>query len=146
MKRFLALNFNFIDDLRRAAASAEKAGDGAAAGHLTFYADQLELYRPERRYLCSSSGRSTSALRVWQKNTLKIAAQYDRYIFTWSEIEDLAKRLDEYAHQQKNCDSKIIAPRDTDQDLAERYGMNVLIGIGEGCSISFTPIKGDYGF
>ena len=65
MKRFLAHYFNFIDDLRRAASNLEEAGFGGKAGDLEFYADTLERYKPEQRYLCDASHNSTSGLKVW---------------------------------------------------------------------------------
>ena len=132
-----------VDDLRRAADNCEKAGFGNSAGHLAFYADQLERYKPEQRYLCDAHRNSTSGLKVWQKNTLKVAEQYDRCVFNQQEIEDLANRLNDYAHQQKLCTQDVTAPKFEDW---EKYGIRPAIRIGSDCSIAFTPIKGDYGF
>lgn len=141
MKRFLKLHFNMIDDLRRASDNAEKAGYGVSAGHLAFYADQLEHYKPEQRYLCDIGRNALSGLKVWQKNTLKMAEFYDRCVFNQQEIEDLAERLNTYAHQQKFCTQDVTGPNFQD---AEKYGIRPSISIGSGCSIAFTPIKGDY--
>lgn len=141
MKRFLARYFNFIDDLRRAADNCEKGGFGNSAGHLTFYADQLEKYKPEQRYLCDARRNSLSGLKVWQKNTLKIAEQYDRCVFNQQEIEDLANRLNGYAHQQRFCTQDVVGPDFKD---FEKYGIRPTIRIGSNCAIAFTPIKGDY--
>jgi len=141
MKRFLTQHFNIVDDLRLAAENCEKAGYGASAGHLEYYADQLANYKPEQRYLCDTCRNSLSGLRVWQKNTLRIAQQYDRCVFNRQEIEDLTTRLNAYAHQQKFCTEDVIGP---DFERDEKYGIRPSIGIGPGCSIAFTPIKGDY--
>ena len=141
MKRFLAHYFNFVDDLRRAASNLEDAGFGGKAGDLLFYADTLERYKPEQRYLCDASRNSTSGLKVWQKNTLRIAEQYDRCVFNQQEIEDLVRRLNEYAHTQKNCTEDVRGPKWEDW---EKYRLRPTISIGYLCAIAFTPIKGDY--
>jgi len=141
MKRFLQLHFNFEDDLRRAAANAEAAGNGATAGTLLYYADEIKNYRPEKRYLCEAGRNSTSGLRVWQKNTLRIAERYDHCVFTQQEIEDLTRRLQEFAETQKNVTEKIYGPEFEDY---ERYGIPISIRIGSGCYVGFTLIKGDY--
>lgn len=141
MKRFLKLHFNFEDDLRRAAANAEAAGNGANAGTLLYYADELKNYKPEKRYLCEAGRHSTSGLRVWQKNTLRIAEQYDRCIFNRHEIEDLTRRLQEFAATQKNVTEEIRGPKFEDEEL---YGIPPGITIGSGCYLNFIPIRGDY--
>ena len=141
MKRFLKLHFNFEDDLRRAAIKAEEAGNGASAGTLLWYADEIKNYRPEKRYFCNAGRNSISSLRVWQKNTLRIAEQYDCCIFTRSEIEDLANRLSEFVKTQKNVTEEIRGPKFEDE---ERYGISPGIAIGNNCYISFIPVKGDY--
>ena len=141
MKRFLKLHFNFEDDLRRAAANAEAAGNGANAGTLLYYADEIKNYKPEKRYLCEARRNSTSGLRVWQKNTLKIAERYDHCVFTQQEIEDLTRRLQEFAATQKNVTEKICGPKFEDD---ERYGISPGITIGSGCYLNFIPIRGDY--
>lgn len=141
MKRFLRLHFNFEDDLRRAAAKAEEAGNGASAGTLLWYADELKRYRPEKRYFCDAGRQSISSLRVWQKNTLRIAERFDRCIFTRSEIEDLVNRLTEFAKTQKNVTEEIVGPKFEDE---ERYGLSPSIQIGSNCGVRFIPVKGDY--
>lgn len=143
MKRFLKLHFNFEDDLRRAAAKAEEAGNGASAGTLLWYADELKNYKPEKRYLCSSHRNSTSGLKAWQKNTLKIAEQYDRCVFNQQEIEELARRLSEFSKTSKFCTEEVRCP---DFEREERYGLNPAIHIGSDCAIIFIPIKGDYDY
>ncbi len=141
MKRFLKQYFNMVDDLRRAAAKAEEAGLGSTAGHLEYYADQLAGYRPEKRWLCDASMTGKSSLKVWQKNTLRIAEQFDRCVFTRQEIEDMYGRLVRYAETQKNYIGEMQPP---DFEFAERYNGRPSIGIGLGCCVSFTPIRGDY--
>ena len=141
MKRFLKLHFNFEDDLRRAAVNAEKAGNGATAGTLLWYADELKNYKPEKRYFCDGGRNSLSGLRVWQKNTLRIAAQYDRCIFTRQEIEHLAEQLMEFSKTQKNVTEEVRGPKFEDED---KYGISPGITIGSNCYINFIPIKGDY--
>ena len=141
MKRFLRAHYNFEDDLRRAAAKAEEAGNGGSAGTLLFYADQIKNYKPEKRYLLNERHRSLNGLKVWQKNTLRIAEQYDRCIFTQNEIDDLVERLDKYAKTQKNVTEEIRGPHFDDED---KYGIYPSISIGSDCCITFTPIKGDY--
>ena len=141
MKRFLKLHFNFEDDLRRAAVKAEEAGNGGSAGTLLWYADELKNYKPEKRYLCDAGRQSLSGLRVWQKNTFKIAEQYDRCIFTRHEIEDLAARLTEFSHTQKNVTEEVRGPKFEDED---KYGISPGITIGNNCYIKFIPVKGDY--
>lgn len=141
MKRFLKLHFNFEDDLRRAAVKAEEAGNGGSAGTLLWYADELKNYKPEKRYFCDGSRHSMSGLRVWQKNTARIAEQYDHCIFTRHEIEDLAARLIEFAKTQKNVTEEIRGPKFEDED---KYGISPGITIGSNCYINFIPIKGDY--
>ena len=140
MKRFLKTYFNFIDDLRRASDNAEEAGLGVTAGHLSYYADVLDNYKQEPRFLCDIGGNALSALKVWQKNTLTIANQYDRCVFNAQEIEDLARRLNDYAHTQKNCLEDVKCGGLDGKSLVGRP----YITIGPGCSINFTPIKGDY--
>ena len=141
MKRFLRLHFNMIDDLRRASDNAEKAGYGVSAGNLLWYADELERYKPEPRYLCDIGHQANYAMKVWQKNTLNVARQYDHCIFTQPEIIHLAERLNEYAHQQRNCTEAVTAH---DFDDEKKYHLNPAIRIGSSCQISFIPIKGDY--
>ena len=141
MKRFLQSHFNFEDDLRRAAAKAEEAGNGGNAGTLLWYADELKHYRPEKRYLCQAHRNSLSGLHVWQKNVLKIAEQYDCCIFNRQEIEDLTGRLADFAETQKFVTEDIHGPKFDDE---EKYGLSPCILIGSGCSVSFIPIKGDY--
>lgn len=143
MKRFLKLHFNFEDDLRRAAVKAEEAGNGASAGTLLWYADELKNYKPERRYLCNGYNGSLSSLRAWQRNTLQIANQYKHCIFTRQEIEHLAERMMEFSKTQKNViDGGVICPRFEDED---KYGINPSIRLGaNGCCITFQPVKGDY--
>ena len=141
MKRFLKLHFNMIDDLRRAEMNAEKAGFGVTAGNLKWYADELEHYKPERRYLCDVSHHNWSMLRAWQKRTLDIAEQYDKCVFTRQEIEHFAGRLNMYAHTQKFCTEDVTAPDWQDE---EELGLRPSIRVGTNCSIGFTPIKGDY--
>lgn len=141
MKRFLTTHFNLEDDLRRAALNAEKAGDGQSAGTLLYYADEIKKYRPERLYLCDAKRNSISGLRVWQKNTLRIAEQFDRCLFTRQEVEDLVKRLGEFSATQKNVTEEIRGPKWEDE---ERFGLCPYINIGYNCSISFIPVKGDY--
>lgn len=139
MKRFLALHFTFEDDLRAAAKKAEEAGDAASANTLRSYADAIGNYRPEKLYFCSGSHSSMSGLRVWQKNTLRIAEQYEHCVFTRQEIEDLTRRLQEFAKTQKNVTEKIYGP-----NFDERYGTPLSIHIGSECYVGFTLIKGDY--
>lgn len=142
MKRFLKLYFNFEDDLRRAAAKAEEAGNGGSAGTLLYYADQLRDYKPEKRYLCDCSHRlAVSSLKMWQRRTFEIAKRYDRCIFTRQEMEDLAARLREFAKTQKFATEEVRDPNFEDE---EKYGIRPSIQIGHGCAVSFTPIKGDY--
>jgi len=141
MKRFLKTHFNFEDDLRRAAAKAEEAGNGASAGTLLYYADELKNYKPEKRYLMNDRRMSQSGLHVWQKNTLRIAEQYESCVFTRHEIENLAERLTEFAKTQKNVTEDIRGPKWEDE---ERFGIRPSIMIGYNCSVSFIPIKGDY--
>ncbi len=141
MKRFLALHFTFEDDLRAAAKKAEEAGDAASANTLRYYADVIGNYRPEKRYLCEVGRHSTSGLRVWQKNTLMIAKQYDHCVFTRQEIDDLTWRLRKFANTQKNVTEKIYGP---DFENDERYGIPLSIHIGSECYVGFTLIKGDY--
>lgn len=141
MKRFLARYFNFIDDLRRAADNCEKGGFGNSAGCLSFYADILEKYRPDQLFLCDTARSSYYGLKAWQKNTLHIAEAYDCCVFNWQEIEDLAKRLDAFAHEQKGCSEEV---RVTNRDGWDKYRIRPGINIGSGCSIAFTPINGDY--
>ena len=141
MRRFLKLHFNFEDDLRRAAVKAEEAGNGASAGTLLWYADELKHYKPEKRYFCNGGRNSLSGLRVWQKNTLQIAAQYDRCIFTRQEIEHLAERLIEFSKTQKNVTEEVRGPKFEDED---KYGISPGITIGSNCYINFIPVKGDY--
>ena len=141
MKRFLKLHFNFEDDLRRAAAKAEEAGNGASAGTLLWYADELKNYKPEKRYLCECFHGGLGALRVWQRKTRQIAAQYEHCIFTRQEIEHLAERMIEFSKTQKNVTESVRGPR---FEYEEKYGIIPSIDIGSGCCINFTPIKGDY--
>lgn len=141
MKRFLKLHFNMIDDLRRAEMNAEKAGLGVTAGHLKWYADELENYKPERRYLCDVSRHSWSMLKAWQKKVITIADQYNQCVFNRQEIEHLAERLNKYAHEQKFCTEDVTGPKFEDE---EKYGIRPTIRIGTNCAIGFTPIRGDY--
>ena len=142
MRRFLKLHFNFVDDLRRAAANLEQAGY-ASAGTLEYYADTLEKYRPEQRFLCDTTRHTYSGLKVWQKNTLRIAEQYNLCVFNWQEIDDLADRLNSYAHTHKNCTEDV---RVTNREDWNKYRIRPGINIGYGCSIAFTPIEGDYDY
>ena len=141
MKRFLKLHFNFEDDLRRAAVKAEEAGNGASAGTLLWYADELKRYKPEKRYFCDGGRNSLSGLRVWQKNTLRIAEQYVHCIFTRQEIERLAERLIEFSKTQKNVTEEVRGPK---FEYEDKYGISPGITIGSNCYISFIPVKGDY--
>lgn len=141
MKRFLKLHFNFEDDLRRAAAKAEEAGNGGSAGTLLWYADELKYYKPEKRYLCNGFSGSLGGLRAWQRNTLQIAGQYKHCIFNQQEIEHLADRLKEFAKAQKNVTEEVRGPRFEDE---EKYGIIPSINIGSTCCVTFQPIKGDY--
>ena len=141
MKRFLTSHFNLEDDLRRAAKKLEETGDAVEANVLRSYADDIKNYRPEKRYLCEAGRHSMSGLRVWQKNTLRIAEQYDHCVFTQKEIEDLTRRLQEFAETQKNVTEKIYGPEFEDE---ERYGIPLSIHIGSECYVGFTLIKGDY--
>lgn len=141
MKRFLTSHFNLEDDLRRAAKKLEETGDAVEANVLRSYADDIKNYRPEKRYICSGNHNSMSGLRVWQKNTLRIAKQYEHCVFTQQEIEDLTRRLQEFAKTQKKVTEKIYGPEFEDD---ERYGIPPSIDIGSGCCVSFTLIKGDY--
>ena len=142
MKRFLKLYFNFEDDLRRAAAKAEEAGNGGSAGTLLYYADQLRDYKPEKRYLCDCSHRlAVSSLKMWQRRTFDLANQYDRYVFTRQEMEDFASRLREFAKTQKLATEEVRDPNFEDE---EKYGIRPSIQIGRGCAVLFIPIKGDY--
>lgn len=141
MKRFLKSHFNFEDDLRRAAVKAEEAGNGASAGTLLYYADELKNYKSEKRYFCNGFSGGLSGLRAWQRNTLRIADQYEHCIFTRQEIENLAERLAEFSKTQKNVTEEVRGPRFEDE---EKYGIIPSIDIGSTCCISFQPIKGDY--
>ncbi len=143
MKRFLKLHFNFEDDLRRAAVNAEKAGNGASAGTLLWYADELKNYKPEKRYLCNGFHGGLSSLRAWQRNTLKIAEQYENCIFNQQEIEHLAERMMEFSKTQKNATEPVRGPKFEDED---KYGIIPSINVGSTCCITFQPIKGDYEF
>ena len=109
----------------------------------TFYYIELTatMGENEQRYLCDAGRNSLSGLKVWQKNTLKIAEQYDRCVFNQQEIEDLANRLNGYAHQQRFCTQDVVGPDFKD---FEKYGIRPTIRIGSNCAIAFTPIKGDY--
>lgn len=142
MKRFLKLHFNMIDDLRRAEENAEKAGFGVTAGNLKWYADELANYKPERRYFCDITRLGWSHLKAWQKHVIEIAERYNHCIFTKQEIEDFAARLNEYAHNQKNCSGNVSGPNFDDE---EKYKIRPIIRVGSDCSpIAFTRIKGDY--
>ena len=141
MKRFLTSHFNLEDDLRRAAKKLEETGDAAEANVLRSYADDIKNYRPEKLYVCGGNHSSMSGLRVWQKNTLRVAEQYEHCVFTRQEIEDLTRRLQEFAKTQKNVTEKIYGP---EFERDERYGISPSIRIGSGGYVSFTPIKGDY--
>ena len=141
MKRFLTSHFNLEDDLRRAAKMLEETGDAVEANVLRFYADDIKNYRPEKRYLCDAGQHYMSGLRVWQKNTLTIAKRYEHCVFTQQEIEDLTRRLQEFAKTQKNVTEKICGP---EFERDERYDIPISIRIGSGCYVRFTLIKGDY--
>ncbi len=141
MKRFLALHFNMIDDLRRASDNLEKAGYGVSSGNMLWYADELERYKPERRYLCDVSKHSWSMLKAWQKKVIDAAGQYNQCVFNRKEIENFAERLNKYAHEQRYCTEDVTGPNFEDE---EKYGIRPTIRVGTNCSIGFTPIKGDY--
>ena len=140
MKRFLKQHYNFIDDLRRAALNAEKAGLGATAGHLEYYADALTAYIPEQLYLLNIGKIPWSHLFDWQQETVKEAKVYDRCIFNERDIEKLADHLMIYCHpyRKSEFEGDISAP------IHVKDNNSIKIDIGRNYSISFIPIKGDY--
>lgn len=140
MKRFLKQHYNFIDDLRRASYNAEKAGLGATAGHLEYYADALTAYIPEQLYFLYIGKIDWSRLFDWQIETVKEAKFYNRCIFNEREIENIADQLMVYAHT--------LRPSDNEGDVSAPIHVKdeniIKINIGRNFSITFIPIKGDY--
>lgn len=85
-------------------------------------------------------GDARSSWKRWQDNCFAIARESNNYLFTKDTIADLCDKLDAHAALFKNG-QKVHRP---DWDFSERYGSRPSIGIGEGCTIHFTPIKGIY--
>ena len=86
-------------------------------------------------------GDARSSWKRWQDNCFAIARKSNNFLFTKDTIADLCDKLDAQAALFKNG-QKVIRP---DWLFSERHGyIRPSIGIGEGCTIHFTPVKGIY--
>lgn len=86
-------------------------------------------------YFMNSANNARSSLLSWQKQVYESARHYEHTLFTREGIQELAGRL------QKQADGL----RGRDRDVHYTYNSyfdDPFITIGQGCSLSFTRVRG----
>ena len=85
-------------------------------------------------------GDARSCWKRWQEKAFSLAKKHDGQLFTYGTICDLVDRMNESVKVFKNA-KHINNP---DWMFCLKYGTRPAVGIGEGCTIVFQPVRGYY--
>lgn len=154
MKHFIVTHPTLTEDLDEAAkliwkhCPAESVQYPTTARALERYADELRSFDnytgsvdpfAKNMTFLLEVGDSKSYFKKWQQNCFDFCKKFDRQIFTWGGMQDLARRLTLVAMNSRNGEECRL-----DYDYYKKYGNRPSISIGYGCSVAFTPIAGHY--
>ena len=149
MKKYILNCDTFIDDLHDAAEVAAKHNLPTLAYNLTKHAEELRnldihtsLIDPqhEGNIYRLDCGDAKICWKRWQKKAFALAKKHDGQLFTYGTICDLVDRMNESVKVFKNA-QRINNP---DWMFCFKYGIRPAVGIGEGCTIVFQPVRGYY--
>lgn len=149
MKKYIINYDTFISDLRDAAEVAAKHNLDTLAYNLTKRAEELRnldthtrLTDPhhEGNIYRLDCGDAKSCWKRWQEKAFSLAKKHDGQLFTYGTICDLVDRMNESVKVFKNA-KHINNP---DWMFCLKYGTRPDVGIGEGCTIVFEPVRGYY--
>lgn len=85
-----------------------------------------------------------SGWKVWQKACFEKASEYDGFLFTQEDIEDLRAKLNEIGAGYRNS-LPVEGCTERDYEWSDTHDLNPCLVIGEGCYIRLNRIKGVYG-
>ena len=149
MKKYILNHDTFIDDLRDAAEVAAKHNRPLLAENLTKHAEELRNFDihtgwadpiHEENIFRLDCGYAKSSWKRWQQQAFALAKEHDGQLFTYGTISDLVNRMNESTKVFKNAE-RIKNP---DWEFCWEYGTRPAVGIGEGCTIVFQPVRGYY--
>ena len=149
MKKYILNHDTFIDDLRDAAEVAAKHNRPLLAENLTKHAEELRNFDihtgwadpfHEENIFRLDCGDARSSWKRWQEQAFALAKEHDGQLFTYGTISDLVNRMNESTKVFKNAE-RIKNP---DWEFCWEYGTRPAVGIGEGCTIVFQPVRGYY--
>ena len=157
MKRYILKHPCLVEDLREAAAllryhrPAEDIQYTTIASSLDRYAGELadfdkatgwaDPFAEEVSFLMECD-HAFSSWKKWQSELFAYARKHDRQVFSREQIDQLCDVLDKMAEEYRNSE-KVHRP---DWKFCKQYGSRPSIGIGYGCAIAFTPIRGYFNF
>lgn len=155
MIHFLHSHPNFLDDLHDAVQligqHAPKHSDHAyqISHNLQKVEDELRHFEAVAGWVDPlhtdnvfrlNVGDSKSSWKRWQDNCHAIAAKYDGCLFTQGGIAALVKQMNKKAALFKNGQTI----QEPDWAFCWEYNIRPSVGIGEGCTIVFEPVRGYY--